>query len=113
MTSTAVPLQSCRGCGRAWHTVLPSCPYCAGIDLERGDASGLGRVYSWVTVARSLEDPPRPVPYTIIAVDLDVGARVFGRYDATEEPVAGERVACCRVEAERNGALTFRSVKET
>jgi uncharacterized protein len=48
--------------------------------MELADASGRGKIYSWVTVHRAL-DPvfADDVPYTIVAVDLTEGPRMFGR----------------------------------
>jgi hypothetical protein len=50
-------------------------------------------VYSWVTVHRAL-DPVfgDDVPYTVLAVDLDEGPRIFGRLCGNASPEAGQRV---------------------
>lgn len=106
-SEVSVSLQSCHDCGKLWHTVVPGCPYCGATNLSMKDVAGRGSVYSWTTIFRSLEDPPKPVPYTILAVSLDVGARVYGRYESAEEPHSGDRVVCCGVDRERSGALTF------
>lgn len=57
------------------------------------DASGRGRVYSWVTIHRAL-DPAfaEDVPYTVLSVDLDEGPRMFGRLCGDAEPHAGDAV---------------------
>lgn len=49
--------------------------------MQLVDASGQGTVYSWVTVHRAL-DPAfaDDVPYTIVAIDLVEGPRMFGRF---------------------------------
>jgi uncharacterized OB-fold protein len=73
-------LPRCGGCGLTWFPPAPGCPRCGGAGISLREASGRGRIYSWVVVERAL-DPvfARDVPYTIVAVDLDEGARMVGR----------------------------------
>jgi uncharacterized OB-fold protein len=73
-------LPRCRACGRCFFPPISSCPHCGRPDPERVEASGRGTVYSWVVVHISL-DPEfaHEVPYAIVAVDLEEGARMFGR----------------------------------
>jgi uncharacterized OB-fold protein len=108
MQALSINVQQCASCGKCWHTPLPSCPYCARTDIAQEAVKGEGAIYSWVDICRSLETPPRPVPYTIIAVDLDAGARVFGRFEATSAPVVGGRVTCEAVDHDHLDALSFR-----
>jgi uncharacterized OB-fold protein len=87
-----ITLQQCGACRRFRFPPLPSCPYCGCRESEETTASGLGRIYSWVTVHRSLA--PEFVgeePYTIVTVELDEGPRIFGRL-VDGRPDAGERV---------------------
>lgn len=105
--SVLVPMQGCKACARLWHTPLPSCPFCASTDCGPVEVGGRGRVYAWTTVARSLESPPRPAPYTIVTVDLEAGGRVFGRYEGAAEPQPDEPVVCTRVDRDAQGALSF------
>ncbi len=73
-------LPRCANCGRCSFPPMPSCPHCAGTAFERIDASGRGSVYSWV-VARYALDPAfsADVPYALVVVDLEEGARAVGR----------------------------------
>ncbi len=73
-------LPRCTKCARYFFPPQPTCPYCGSSQWEPIEASGHGRVYSWVVVHVPL-DPAfqRDVPYTIAAVELDEGPRVFGR----------------------------------
>jgi uncharacterized OB-fold protein len=87
-----IPLQECRRCKRRWQSTFSGCPYCGATDLGPHTAEGRGVVYSWVEVCRSLEDPPVEVPYTVVCVDLDAGARVLGRYGPGGAPEAGASV---------------------
>jgi uncharacterized protein len=87
-----VVLQQCPACGRQRFPRMPSCPFCGtagGGDIE---VSGSGCIYSWVTVHRALtEAMADAVPYSIAAVDLDGGGRMFGRL-ADGPPGIGLRV---------------------
>lgn len=88
-------LPRCRACGAASFPPAPTCPHCGAGGLELHPASGRGTVYSWVVVHRAL-DPAfaADVPYTVLAVDLDEGPRMFGRVCDEHDgpPVAGEAV---------------------
>ncbi|HZV48499.1 MAG TPA: Zn-ribbon domain-containing OB-fold protein [Candidatus Dormibacteraeota bacterium] len=73
-------LPRCRDCERTWFPPTPGCPHCGGTSVELVESSGRGRVYSWVVVNRALAPAfTADVPYTILAVDLEEGARMFGR----------------------------------
>lgn len=73
-------LPRCRDCGQTWFPPTPGCPRCASTSVELVEASGAGRVYSWVVVHRALSPAfAGDAPYTILAVDLAEGARMFGR----------------------------------
>lgn len=104
-----IGLQRCLHCSRLWYTPLPACPYCASPEPQAEEHEGAGAVYSWTTVHRSLENPPAPVPYTILTVDLDAGARVFGRLAEHDAPAPGARVTC--VEARGNFLVFATDVK--
>jgi uncharacterized OB-fold protein len=76
-------LERCDRCGRHRVEPMPSCPWCGGAEFTVVDAAGTGRVYSWITVHRALDDEHADeVPFTIAAVSLDEGCRVFARVDA-------------------------------
>lgn len=108
-SSPRIMLQRCLHCSRLWYTPLPACPYCASPELQPEEHDGAGTIYSWTTVHRSLEDPPAPVPYTILTVELDVGARVHGRLAETDTPEPGGAVTC--IEA-RGNYIVFTSVNK-
>ena len=73
-------LPRCRACGKYSFPPQDRCPHCRSTELELVDASGRGRVYSWVVVHRALDEAfSNDVPYTIVAVDLEEGPRMFGR----------------------------------
>lgn len=81
----------CEACARASFPLAPSCAHCGSTSVAPELASGEGVVYSWVEVHRAL-DPAFSdgVPYTVVAVDLAEGPRMFGRlFEATpaEAPI--------------------------
>jgi uncharacterized OB-fold protein len=92
MTAGAIRLARCQDCGHRWKTCFPGCPYCGSSALEEIPVAATGCVYSWVEVHRSLEDPPAQVPYTVVAVDLDGGGRVLGRWCGSDTPRGEARV---------------------
>lgn len=99
-----IRLQECEVCRRRWQTTFAGCPYCGSTALRHRMSEARGTVYSWVEICRSLEDPPADVPYTVVCVDLDAGARVLGRYAPGGDPRPGEAV---RATDTVDGAPTF------
>lgn len=77
----------CPTCGRDFFPPMPSCPHCGGIGTARREHDGRGSVYSWIVVHHAF-DPAfaEETPYTVIAVQLTGGARLFGRI--TNGPIA-------------------------
>ncbi|MGH8920847.1 MAG: Zn-ribbon domain-containing OB-fold protein [Actinomycetes bacterium] len=73
-------LPRCRSCELHFFPPMPSCPRCGGIDIDHREASGVGTVSSWVVVHHAT-DPlfVGETPYTIVAVHLAEGPRLFGR----------------------------------
>jgi uncharacterized OB-fold protein len=70
----------CDRCGRYWFPPTPGCPHCGALEHELRPVSGRGRIYTWVVVHRALSPSFQPdVPYTIALVELEEGARLFGR----------------------------------
>jgi len=86
-------LPRCRDCGQTWFPPTPGCPRCASTSVALVEASGAGRVYSWVVVDRALSPAfADDVPYTILAVDVAEGARMFGRLVGPGPVTAGAEV---------------------
>ena len=83
-------LHRCQECGRASFPPSPGCPYCGSASFTWIEASGRGTVYSWVVVNLALHPAfTEDAPYTIVAVDLEEGPRIFGRLLPGVEPSAG------------------------
>ena len=87
-------LPVCNTCAHLWFPATPRCPRCASADVGWADARTEGVVLSWIVVHRALDEAfTDDVPYTIVAVTLDDGARMFGRL------LSGEPAQDLRVEA--------------
>ncbi len=102
-------LQRCTACGRHRFPPMPSCPWCGATATEVVTAAGTGRVYSWITVHRAFDERwAADVPYTLAAVELDEGCRVFARVDAAPGDVgAGLAVTARFVRGTDGSALRF------
>jgi hypothetical protein len=84
----------CRACGRSFFPPQPDCPHCGAADWEKVVATGHGTVYSWVVIYTPLD--PRfagEVPYPIVAVELDEGVRLFGRWKGPADEIAAGKDA--------------------
>jgi uncharacterized OB-fold protein len=84
-------LQGCSGCGRLRYPIGPVCPYCGGEAFAWKALSGKGIIHSWIRYRRSyLPALESLIPYVVIVVALDEGARIFGRLaEASEKPYVG------------------------
>jgi len=74
-------LPQCQSCSRSFFPPQPSCSHCGSTAWKRIQSTGKGRIYSWVVVHKAL-DPlfAKEVPYPIVAVELEEGVRLIGRY---------------------------------
>jgi uncharacterized protein len=81
-------LQRCDACGRHRFPPMPSCPWCGAVGSDTVESAGAGEVYSWVTVHRAFDERwAAETPYTIAAVRLREGCRVFARVEAPPDRV--------------------------
>jgi uncharacterized OB-fold protein len=73
-------LQTCADCGQVRFPPTAMCLACRSVDVRWQAASGGGEIWS----ATRVERPPSPelqgeVPYWLVVVQLDEGAKVLGR----------------------------------
>lgn len=68
-------LQRCTSCSHTYFPPRPFCPECASRDVEVYNASGKGRLFSYVINHRA----PKgwDAPYAIAVVELDEGPRMM------------------------------------
>jgi uncharacterized OB-fold protein len=77
-----VIIQECGVCAHRWLPRTPACPYCGADAPNDLQIAGTGVVYSFVRAHRAMSEAMADeVPYTIAAVDLDGGGRVFARVE--------------------------------
>jgi uncharacterized OB-fold protein len=106
----SLEIPRCNSCRRTFFPPQPGCPHCGSASWALVQSEGLGAVYSWVVVHHPF-DPAfaDEVPYTIVAGDLDEGARLVGRYWGPEvafEP--GMRLRTCAYRAQAQALLGFK-----
>ena len=84
-------LQSCASCRTIRHPPRPMCAVCNSMEYTFEQASGRGRIWSWVIAhAPVLPSFAEKVPYNVIVVELEEGVRMIGNLldvdnDAIEE----------------------------
>lgn len=71
-------IPNCSACGNCWFPPSTLCPGCGSADHGWIDASGRGRVHSFVTYHR-LYHPgwEGEIPYVVAIVELEEGARLY------------------------------------
>jgi uncharacterized OB-fold protein len=81
-------VQRCRSCGGMQLYFRAVCRSCWSRDIEELEASGRGTVYSF-SISHSVGDPAlkAELPYAIVLVDLEEGARVLSRLDGDPDAV--------------------------
>jgi len=71
-------LQHCRSCGQFWFPPAGRCRHCLSTDFTWEQASGGGRIYSFVVYHR-IYDPgfEDDLPYVVAIIQLDEGPRLL------------------------------------
>ncbi len=84
-------IQKCRSCGNHWFPPSEHCPECLSADHDWIEASGRGRVFSFVTYQRLYNKGwEGEVPYVVALIELDEGPRLLSNLTG----IAPENVAC-------------------
>jgi len=74
-------IPACRACSRRFFPPQAFCPHCGSQDWHGATTQGRGKIYSWIVTYRAFAPEfADEVPYAIVAVDLDEGLRLIGRY---------------------------------
>lgn len=74
-------IPACGTCKQRFFPPQAFCPHCGSQDRHAAASPGRGKVYSWIVTHRAFApELAGEVPYAIIAVDLDDGGRLIGRY---------------------------------
>lgn len=69
-------IQRCGSCGRLRHPPGPCCPACQSFDWDTVDASGRGRIHSFV-VCHHPQIPSFDYPLVVALIELDEGVRLL------------------------------------
>lgn len=110
LTEHRLLIARCGACRHAWLPLTPGCPACGSTERILEEASGKGFLYSWVVINRALHPAFRAdAPYTIAAVELDAGPRIFARLFAPRDALAaGAALTAVFYEVEGTTLLGFR-----
>ena len=80
-------LNSCPSCDKAYFPPRPFCPVCGNRDVEIKQASGKGRLYSYII--NHLPAPGYEPPFTVAVVMLDEGVKMVANLlDCPPDPEA-------------------------
>jgi uncharacterized protein len=80
-------LNSCTSCSKAYFPPRPFCPNCGSRDVTVIEASGRGRLYSYII--NHLPAPGYEPPFTVAVVMLDEGVKMVSNIvDCPAEPEA-------------------------
>ncbi|MAG97018.1 MAG: hypothetical protein CMM08_10080 [Rhodospirillaceae bacterium] len=71
-------IQRCAECTRLRFPPVGLCPHCGSAEVEHVEASGRGRIYSWIVVTHPVpkEIYAGEVPYAVALVELEEGVRL-------------------------------------
>jgi uncharacterized OB-fold protein len=71
-------IKECITCGKAHFPPGPVCTHCRSRDLKWIEATGYGKVYSWIIVRHPVpsEIYQEEIPYVVALVDLAEGVRM-------------------------------------
>jgi uncharacterized protein len=71
-------LPKCNGCGGVWFPPTTICPHCGSLDHGWMEATGKGKVYTFVTYHRLYHKGwDGELPYVVAVVELDEGPRMM------------------------------------
>lgn len=74
----------CRDCGRAHFYPRAICPHCGGARLDWRQASGRGRLHTYVINHKPAKGFEERVPYVIAVVELEEGPRMMTNLDIAD-----------------------------
>jgi uncharacterized OB-fold protein len=98
--------QRCRKCGHAWLPPRAECPECLAAEWDWADASGKGRVISWVIYHHAYHEAFRDrLPYNVALVELDEGPRLITNIVNPQAGIAAEKPVTLKIEDEHGVAL--------
>jgi len=98
--------QRCRKCSHAWLPARAECPQCLAAEWDWTEASGKGRVVSWVIYHHAYHEAFKAkLPYNVALVELDEGPRLITNIVNPEAGLKAERPVTVKIEDEHGVAL--------
>ena len=98
--------QRCRHCANAGCRRAANVPKCLAAEWDWTDASGKGRVISWVTYHHAYHEAFRDrLPYNVALVELDEGPRLITNIVNADAGLKAERPVKLKIEDEHGVAL--------
>jgi len=76
----------CKSCGQAHFFPRSCCPHCFEFDLEWREASGRGKLHTYVINHKAARGFEEKVPYVIAVVELEEGPRMMTNLVMDETP---------------------------
>lgn len=74
-------LQRCKGCGKVWYPIGPTCPFCLSAEHVWEEMSGRGAISNVVVFHKGwTEYLMNKVPYAVIQVELEEGPRLTANF---------------------------------
>lgn len=83
----------CNSCGENFFSPQVLCPNCLSDDWSYSESSGIGKIYSYTTVYRPMQEGFSS-PFVLVDIELDEGWRMYSRLIncSPEEVVIGLEV---------------------
>lgn len=85
-------LQRCDDCGKAYFYPRPLCPNCMSRRVRWFDASGRGKLHTFVINHRGPRKSPLPVPFIVAIVELEEGPKMMSNLVGIEPDPAKLRL---------------------
>ena len=91
--------QCCECCGHKWLPAREECPECLAADWKWQDASGTGKIISWVVYHHSFHaEFVSRVPYIVILVELAEGPRLMSGLIGSYEDLSVDEIVTLKIE---------------
>ena len=98
--------QRCSHCGHAWLPARAECPNCLRAEWAWADASGEGKLVSWVIYHHAYHEAFKArLPYNVALVELSEGPRLITNIVNPEAGLKTERPVTLKIEDDHGVAL--------
>jgi crotonobetaine/carnitine-CoA ligase len=105
LQSGRILVARCTACGSEHAFPTPACFSCGKAELLEIEHAGTGAVFSWVVNHHPFDGEDRETPYTVLLVELDGGARIYGNL-ARDAETRGVLAGGMRVRLDRDATVS-------